>query len=195
MLGFAESGLMMDASVIHNRDFVSDEFGIESFDGDCVVLALEKSEAHAPPDAAEFEGDLYVPEADDVDDIGGRPMCEDTPPNAQTQLMPVAEVVGGAVFRPSCSFTACHGGSRPAAGLQLDQTDPAALRQALLDHTVASSSPLPLVAPGDPMGSLLYRRMADCAPEDGAHMPLNAPTLLPPDRVALVRDWIAEGLP
>lgn len=195
MLGFAQSELMMDASVIHDRDFVSDAFGIESFDGDCVVLALEKSDAHAPPDAAELDAAFYIPAGDDVDAIGGRPTCVDTPSDADPLLMPTAENVSGAVFLPSCSFTACHGGTRPAVGLRLDQSDPAALRQALQNHAVASSSALPLVAPGDPMGSLLYRRMADCAPEDGAHMPLNAPTLLPPERVALVRDWIAEGLP
>lgn len=190
MLGFAEAEVMMDASVVSVREFVEESFGVEKYAGDCVVLTLEKSSAHAPPTEAELEGELYVPPSDDIEVIG-QPECVDTPADAVATLEPSLEVISGAILLPSCSYTACHGGARPAAALRLDQTDMDALRTALLEHDVASSSPLPLVAPGDPDGSLLYQRIATCAPEDGDHMPLNAPTLLSPERVALIRDWIA----
>lgn len=191
MLGFAEAEVMMDASVVNDRQFVEESFGVEQYAGACVVLTLDKSSAHAPPTEAELDGPLYVPPSDDVEVIG-QPDCVDTPADAVAESEATLEAISGSLFRPSCSYTACHGGGTPAAGLRLDQDDMDALRSALLGHTVASSSPLPLVAPGDPAGSLLYERLAKCAPEDGAHMPLNAPTLLPPGRVALVRDWIAS---
>jgi hypothetical protein len=59
----------------------------------------------------------------------------------------------------------------------------------------SQASQLPLVAPGDPEGSWLYRRVSRCAPDGAAHMSLNSPTLLDPSVVALVREWIAAGAP
>ena len=70
----------------------------------------------------------------------------------------------------------------------------------MLSHTTMANSDLPLVAPGDPDGSWLYRRIADCEPTDRAgnimaHMPFNAPTLARAELVAKVRAWIAAGAP
>ncbi|MCB9548640.1 MAG: hypothetical protein H6706_22775 [Myxococcales bacterium] len=105
---------------------------------------------------------------------------------------PTLENLHGVVFRPSCAFSACHGATRPAAGLDLSSPDAATLEASLRGHQVDGG---PLVVPGDPEASPLYQRVARCVPTDAAreelaHMPLNSPTLLPPDRVALVRDWI-----
>lgn len=196
MLGFAEAEVMMDASVVRERVQLSEGFDVTTFGGGCLVLALDKSSAHAPPTPDELEGELYVPEsADDPGEIAGPPECVDTPADAEPDLAPTTVNVSGAILLPSCSFTACHGGTTPAAGLRLDHADRDALRAELTQHTVASASDLPLIAPGDPEGSLLYRRVSRCAPGDGAHMPLNAPTLLPAGRVAMLRDWIAAELP
>ena len=57
---------------------------------------------------------------------------------------------------------------------------------------------MPLITPGDPAQSWLYRLVAECEPVDEgggirAHMPLNAPPLLPSELVAMLRAWIAAG--
>jgi hypothetical protein len=55
-----------------------------------------------------------------------------------------------------------------------------------------------LVKPGDPAGSYLYQLVSQCAPRTSTgaavnHMPLNAPQLLDPASVALIRNWIQAG--
>ena len=59
---------------------------------------------------------------------------------------------------------------------------------------------LPLVAPGDPEGSWLYRVLSRCEPHNDSgfivpHMPRNAPALLDDGLVAIVRAWIEAGAP
>ncbi|MGM0557525.1 MAG: hypothetical protein ACQEVA_14165, partial [Myxococcota bacterium] len=67
----------------------------------------------------------------------------------------------------------------------------------LMDHQVASPTDMPLVDPGNPDNSWLYQKVAKCQPESSAgpvaHMPLNSPTLLDPQVVAMLRVWIEEG--
>ena len=48
------------------------------------------------------------------------------------------------------------------------------------------------LVPGDPEGSLLYRKLVDRLPPIGAQMPLER-VPLEPFAVELVRRWIAEG--
>ncbi|MCA9527035.1 MAG: hypothetical protein KC549_12155, partial [Myxococcales bacterium] len=192
MLGFAEARIMLDNSVVANSSLQREELGISYFSGPCVVLAVPKAEGQAPPTPEELAGPLVVPAADDPGEVGQEPECVDTPADALALTEPTLENLHGVVFRPSCAFSACHGATRPAAGLDLSSPDAATLEASLRGHQVDGG---PLVVPGDPEASPLYQRVARCVPTDAAreelaHMPLNSPTLLPPDRVALVRDWI-----
>ena len=70
------------------------------------------------------------------------------------------------------------------------------LHDELLSHDLQlTQTDMPLVTPGDPERSWLYRSIAECAPgeTDEPHMPLNSVELLDARQVALVRDWIAAG--
>ena len=81
----------------------------------------------------------------------------------------------------------CHSASAAAGGLDLE-TDPHA---AIVDVPSATNGEL-LVAPGDPDGSLLLRKMEDTQRAgEGGVMPPGA--ALDAATVALVRQWIADG--
>ena len=85
-----------------------------------------------------------------------------------------------------------HGGG-PAAGLDLD---PAFSYPNLVNAPNGTLSIL-LVAPGDPAGSLIFRKIncSEPGPELGdPPMPLGRPSL-PPSQQALIYDWIAAGGP
>ena len=88
-----------------------------------------------------------------------------------------------------------HGTAPGSAVLDLRATD---LHAELLGHDVQAATVMPLIAPGDPDGSWLYRLISQCEPTDDAgnvvaHMPRNAPTLADPALVARVRAWIEAG--
>jgi hypothetical protein len=102
------------------------------------------------------------------------------------------------VFKPGCTFSACHGGPAPAAGLALDATNLDALRTTLLRHDVEAETILKLVDPGDAVASWLYQRVSQCAPRDDrgrahAPMPLGGPERLADDQVARIKAWIDQG--
>jgi len=99
------------------------------------------------------------------------------------------------VFAPSCSYNACHFGANAKQGLDLAAAD---LHAELLGHTVVHDVGMPLVDPGNPDNSWLYRILSECNPPNRTggtepHMPLNAPTLLDDGLVAKVRVWIENG--
>jgi hypothetical protein len=188
MLGMADARLLMDMAVREDGAPVepSPVDGIPHFTGPCTFLTVPKPEAQQPPTDEEKNAPLAVPESDpDVRSSGGPPECVDTPADAASLTEPSVERMGGYIFRPSCSYSSCHGGPTPSAGLDLMAED---LEAELLGHTTASGAPL--VRPGDAANSPLYQRISECSPEGGAHMPLNAPTLMEPALVAMVRDWI-----
>ena len=99
------------------------------------------------------------------------------------------------VLTPSCSFSACHDSLSPVAGLDLET----APYTSLLSRRVTSARvDMPLVTPGDPSRSWLYRLLSQCEPVDDAgntvaSMPRNSPSLLDPAVVAKVRAWIEAG--
>jgi hypothetical protein len=195
MLGFADGEVMLDASVVANSRLQREELGVAWYQGPCVVLTVPKDENQGPPSAEELAGPFHVPPSDADPTVGRPPVCVDIPADAVATAEATLENIQAQIFRPGCSFTACHGGTHAAAGLDLSSSDPEVLRAELLGHRVTANTPLPLVAPGDPEGSWLWQRMARCAPQDASgtvltHMPLNAPTLFEPGRAALVRDWI-----
>jgi hypothetical protein len=98
------------------------------------------------------------------------------------------------VLAARCGGAVCHSaGDQKAAGLDL-VTPGVAERVA----NIASASPEcggnMLVAPGDPSGSLLYRKVAEDQPPCGSRMPL-AQDPLSDDDIACVQSWILEMAP
>ena len=194
MLGLAESGVLIDASVTGGTVAVGTEDGVTKFEGPCGVLTVPKNPAQGPPTEAEREGPFEVPESGD-EGIPPVPECVDHDPAVAPSLEPTLSNLYEAVFLPSCTFNACHGLSGQAAGLNLQAPD---LHAELLGHEVLANPGMSLVEPGDPDSSWLYQIMSSCEPAlDGggvaAHMPRNAPVLLSDEAVALVREWIAMG--
>ncbi len=80
------------------------------------------------------------------------------------------------IFDQNC--VVCHGGS---AGLWLDS----------YERVMAGSERGPVVVPGDPEASELYRRITGASQPS---MPLGQPPL-PPQEIETIRRWIAEGAP
>lgn len=196
MLGLAETEIMMDLRVDETTDSSGEDGGIPLGVGPCSILAVPRNSAQSPPTADEIEAELYVPEVapDDID-RPAVPVCEDTPAEASAEAPATFSNIRETIFVPSCNYLACHGSVSPAAGLDLEAGGWSALVGAAV---VSAETDMPLVAPGDPEGSWLYRVLSRCTPHDDegtefAHMPRNGPTLLEPVLVAKVRDWILAG--
>ncbi len=110
------------------------------------------------------------------------------------------------IFIPSCGGASCHGGDRPAATLDLtvddvaDGSQLAALHGALLSATAAgvfcgsntNTIGDPMLVPGDPDASLLYRKTVPALVECGSVMPAVGNELSAQSACA-IREWIACG--
>lgn len=194
MLGFAESGAMLDASVEDNNvDETID--GVVYNSGDCQTSPIPKNEAQSMPSDDEIQNPMYIPPTDPDDvDVTPSPECEDTPEEATAGYDATLSEIRGQVFEVGCAFSACHNSSAPAAGLDLTADD---LHGELLSHETSAPTDLALVEPGDAEASWLYQIMSQCEPRPGgmpmAKMPRNSPTLLDPALVATLRDWIDDG--
>jgi len=196
-LGLADEAVMMDGGVDHHNDQGTMVDGIMTFVSPCDTLAVAKNEKQTMPTPAEIDAELYLPPVAATDrEVTRVPDCVDTPADAAAVDAPTLSTLREVIFEASCNYSACHGGAVPAGGLDLRGAD---LHAALMGPSTADPT-LPRVAPGDPAGSWLYQVVAQCAPKtpSGAParaMPLNAPQLLAPEWVALIRDWIAAGAP
>ncbi|MEO1267667.1 MAG: hypothetical protein AAFX99_06190 [Myxococcota bacterium] len=197
MLGFARSPVILDALVLSgNRQVGTTSDDVSLHEGNCLTLAYAPNRNQGPPAAGEYDAPLYVPESDPTDiDLDPVPACEDADPTVSAAVEPTLTNLHATVFAPSCSFTSCHDATVPAAGLDLTREG---LHQRLMTVASKAQPDMPMVSPGDPDGSVLYQRTAHCQPSDGqgialTAMPLNSPTLLDPDLVAVLRDWIAGG--
>jgi hypothetical protein len=197
MLGLADSDILMDAAATDTNivDGVVD--GVVMNHSACRVLALPRNAAQTLPSDEERGSPLYVPESLPEDfELPPIPECKDTPDAVLAEQPAALSSLRETVFRGSCTFSACHDMIAPAAGLDLASDD---VHQNLLSHAIVfADTELPLVAPGDPDGSWLMNVISKCEPTDDAgtlvnHMPRNSPTLLPPELVAKVRDWILMG--
>lgn len=98
------------------------------------------------------------------------------------------------VFSFSCTFSACHNGPAPKAGLSL-----VAPTHAKLVGVLSTEKPThALIAPGDPDASFLLDKLlgrelptAPQGDQPWVQMPPGLP--LEDDRIDLVRRWIAAG--
>ncbi|MEZ4450135.1 MAG: hypothetical protein R3B09_11715 [Nannocystaceae bacterium] len=198
MLGLADSAAMFNATVASGSEPVGVDGDIQVMTGPCGILAIPKPAAYQMPTEDEIAGPLYLPPVEPGDvDLPPVKSCVDADPSAAPAMEPTLSNLRDAIFTPSCTYSACHfqGPVGAAADLDLDGAD---LHTALLKHPTPPNAGMPLVTPGDPAKSWLYHLIAECEPHGAggalaAHMPLGAPTLLPSDLVASVREWIVAG--
>jgi len=194
MLALVEADAVLGGIVSVFNQIVDVKDGIHFYEGPCFPAAGLKSAGQTLPTRAEREGPMYLPPQDPEDaELPPVPACVDVDPAAPAEAPATLRSIRDALFTPSCGFSACHG-EAAAAGLNLRAAD---LHAELLTHAVAGTT-MPLVSPGDPDNSWLYRALSRCEPDDGQghrgpHMPLNAPFLLDPGLVNKVRAWIAAG--
>jgi hypothetical protein len=197
MLGLADSDVLMDAFMVGDNIVDGEVDGIVMNHGPCTGLGIPRNPAQTLPSQAERDAALYLPDIlpDDVN-LPPVPECVDTPDAVLAEQPATLSSMKDTLFRGSCTFAACHDSVAPAAGLDLAGDD---VHRNLLEHEVEfGQTDKPLVAPGDADGSWLMHLLSRCEPADDvgnvvAHMPRNSPTLLPPELVAKVRDWILNG--
>jgi hypothetical protein len=197
MLGLADSDVLMDASASGENIVDGTMDGIVRNHGACTGFGIPRNPAQSLPSDEERLAPLYVPESLPSDsDLPPVPECHDTPELTLAEPPATLTSIRETVFRGSCTFSACHDSIAPPGGLDLSSDN---VHDTLLNHEIVfADTDLPLVAPGDPDGSWLMKVLSLCEPSDDrgnivAHMPRNSPTLLPPEVVAKVRDWILTG--
>lgn len=82
------------------------------------------------------------------------------------------------IFQTHC--IQCHAGSRPPLGLRLDN----------YENLMKGADREPVVVPGEPKKSALFRRIIG---DEKPRMPRNGPPWLNEKETALIKQWIAEG--
>ncbi|MEZ4382443.1 MAG: hypothetical protein R3A79_13995 [Nannocystaceae bacterium] len=198
MLGLADAHALLDGGVSGGTKAVDVDGETVVMEGPCGVITVPKTAAYSMPKAEEVAGELYLPPPGPGDsDLPPVKPCVDADAGATPTVDATLSDLRWALFEPSCSFNACHatGPSGAAGGLDLRG---AGLHAALLGHEVQANAGMPLITPGDPSQSWLFRLVSECAPTDAgggvvAHMPLNAPTLASDGLVAALRQWIVDG--
>ncbi len=194
----AESEAMLGGTVFES-EAVGLEDGVVQYQGECFDIAKPKAPDQGMPTPEEIAAPLYIPPVDPADQgLPPIPPCHDSDPQVAPEQPVSLSSVATSIFAPSCTFSSCHG-ALAVAGLDLSLTG-TALHTALSEHVVKADTTLPLIAPGDPEGSWLYRLVSRCEPLNDAgvpvaHMPLNAPFLLDDELVAKLRAWIEAGAP
>ena len=91
------------------------------------------------------------------------------------------------VFTPIC--TRCHIGASAPEGLQLDEAHSYGL---LVGVPSAEQPGVMRVAPGDPDGSYIIRKLEGASGISGGRMPLGGP-YLPQSTINVIRQWISDG--
>lgn len=115
-------------------------------------------------------------------DENGRPAEQDDGEG----LTPEFSSIQANVLTPIC--TTCHSGAAAPLGLRLDE----GVSFALLVNTPSTEVPSLLrVDPGNPDNSYLIQKLEGTAAV-GGRMPLGG-SPLPPETIAVVRQWISEG--
>jgi hypothetical protein len=193
MLAFADMDALVDAAVRDGNERVGTRNGIIRNEGPCQVTTLPKSPRMDSPTETEKKRPLYVPASDD-EQLDPVPDCEDRDGTAAPFRTPTLTNLDNQVFSVSCAYTSCHDDKAPTFDLDLESKE---LHDALMNHEVRSDVDMPLVDPGEPDNSWLYRITSNCKPKTRsgttAHMPRNSPTLLDPRLTAMIREWIERG--
>ena len=195
-LGLADTEVMMDGWVREHNPNGTTQDNVVTYVSPCSVQAVPKNERQTMPTADEINAPLYRPQSAPSDrNIEMIAPCVDTPVDAVAEEPTTLESIRDTIFKAGCNYSACHGSTNAAAGLDLTQPN---LLSALNGVASAARPDMPLVDPGRPENSYLYVLMSQCEPTAAngdvvAHMPRNSPTLLEPALVAKIREWIANG--
>lgn len=112
--------------------------------------------------------------------------CDDSPAPSAKKPVTLA-TLQAEIFAPSCTFSACHTGANPKAGLDLTDLDKS---HAALVGIASRDGTMTRVVAGDPDASLLYQVLVGPT-ESARQMPLGFE--LPADALAKVRQWIVDG--
>jgi hypothetical protein len=107
-------------------------------------------------------------------------------------VVPTLDEIQAAIFTPSCATGGCHDNGTQAAGLSLANADTSFLELVGEFSGQNGQSAVMLVAPTDPDGSYLIRKLDGAAGITGGRMPLNR-AALPQSDINLIRDWILGG--
>ena len=196
MLGFSNAEAIFRSGVDDGEtdNIETDDDGIIRKSGPCDSLVVPRSEGQSMPTEDELEAQLYIPDSGTEDEFSPDQECQDTTDLAQPLREATLSNIQEDILEVGCTFSACHGSSGAGAGLSLSGDD---LHDELMNHDVLTPTDLPLVEPGDADGSWLYKVISECEPESDlgpvAFMPRNSPTLMEPELVAMVRDWIDDG--
>ncbi len=198
MLGFTSGKYMFDATVRERVSEGLDAENINRYGGPCGVLPIPtrlRAESFSMPTEEELTTPLNPPESDGTDLNEVFNTCQDTPENALPEAASTLTNIKQRMLTPSCTFSACHNGARPAAGLDLTADG---LHARLMAHQPISGTDLPFITPGQPDASWFYEILSKCEPHTASgdpypHMPFNSPVLLDPSLIVMVRDWIAAG--
>lgn len=194
MLGFSDADAVIAGRVPRGNEVVENDGEIVYNEGPCEATAVPRSDAQKMPTEEERQGEMYVPESDGDEELDPIPECEEYPGTAEPLREPTLSNLQTDLFRVGCAFSSCHDSESPAAGLELAADD---LHDELMNHELLTPTDYPLVDPGNPEGSWLYRVTSNCEPETNegttSHMPRNSPTLLEPEILAMIREWIARG--
>lgn len=120
------------------------------------------------------------------------------PPVGLVDSEPTFEAIRSDIFVTSCGFGSCHGGTKPAARLDLRSDN---VCGALVGHASCLFPTKMLVVPGKPELSFLLDKLEGtgltgtpqpgCA-ESNEPMPFGAPRL-EPDKIARIEAWIRDG--
>lgn len=100
--------------------------------------------------------------------------------------------IQAAIFTPSCATAGCHNNTSQAAGLSLANADTSYAELVGEFSSQNGQSAVLLVAPTDPGGSYLIRKMENAATITGARMPLNG-AAVPQSDIDQIRQWILDG--
>ncbi len=105
---------------------------------------------------------------------------------------PTLDAIQAAVFTPSCATSSCHSDGNQAAGLSLASADTSFLELVGQFSNQNGQANVMLVAPTDPDGSYLIRKMEGAVGITGARMPIGAPAI-PQSDIDQIRLWITNG--
>jgi hypothetical protein len=94
------------------------------------------------------------------------------------------------IFTPSCALSGCHAGTSPQLGMVLE----AGKAYGSLVGALSVETSLLRVSPWLPNDSYLVVKLRGDATILGSRMPLGG-AALPPERLALVVDWVRRGAP
>ncbi len=115
--------------------------------------------------------------------------CEHADPLDPNRIDPTLSSIQANIFNLNCTFSGCHGGVAPQLGQDLS----AGQARASIVNVLSVEMPnLFRVAPGDPENSYLVWKIEGRSEIVGDRMPRGrAP--LPPEAIAAIRQWIADG--